>query len=128
MYQRYGYCRGGCGKWVPRDAMLSMNVLVYTVENVEIKIPLRFCPACHEQFQEKMDYYKWDNVLKTEEEIMSNKDLAAKTNLTYEPPKAKEKRFSRVRKTRRRIYRDFKEDDDSEAAMRKSGKHVDVRY
>lgn len=92
--KKYGFCRGGCEKWVPRDEMLSINVSVYNAENEEIRIPLRFCPSCHARKKVELEEIHWDNVLKTETEIKTNAELAEQSDLSF---------------------------DDSEAAMRAAG-------
>lgn len=90
----YGFCRGECQKWVPRDEMLSINVTIYNADNDETRVPLRFCPSCHKKVQEEVEGLRWDNILVTELEIKTNEELANQSDLEF---------------------------DDSEAAMRSAG-------
>ena len=138
---KYGFCRGECQKWVPRDEMLSINVSVYGADNEETRIPLRFCPACHKKIQEQIEQMRWDNVLRTEAEIMSDEDLAKASPLEFderlsvvEDAATAMRRNVHVEKPRdvvsepEMVARDVPLDDESEAAMRRMGKRVDVTY
>jgi len=131
--RKYGFCRG-CKKWIPRDDMLSINVSVYDRENMEIRIPLRFCPECHEKKKDELDEIKWDNDLKAEVEIRASKILAEQSDLEFDGSDGVQ---SAAENARERIADDvidsvsrFKEKkkDDSEAAMRRRGKNLDTTY
>jgi len=152
---KYGFCRG-CKKWVPRDEMLSINVSVYDAQNNERRIPLRFCPSCHKKKIEETEELRWDNVLKIEVEIKTNKDLAAQSDLEFDPnidvseiaaawsrdaarqivrpvPKAIPAESARVERPEKKKEgkpkrRKLDPKDDSEAAMRRRGKRVDINY
>jgi hypothetical protein len=140
---KYGLCRGECQKWVPRDEMLSINVSVYDANNEELRIPLRFCPACHKKMQARLEEMRWDNVLKMEAEIRIDKDLAEASDLEFDPSPdaleaASEARARATEETSAPVKRPpppkekreqpKPKDDDSEAAMRRRGKEVDVNY
>lgn len=85
---KYGFCRGECRKWVPRDEMLSINVSVYSADNEEKRIQLRFCPACHKKVEADISKMVWDNVLKTEIEIKTDEELAQKSELEFDDSEA----------------------------------------
>jgi len=127
---KYGYCRG-CEKWVPRDGMLSINVTVYNEQNQEKRIPLRFCEKCHSEKEDEIESMRWDNVLHTEAEIQADVDLAERSELDFDPTKLLDRAASDEEPSGP-VFRDpVKRDvagDDSEAAMRKQGKNVDMTY
>ena len=75
-HTKYGYCRGA-KRWVARDEMLSVNVKGYNDRNEEEKIQMRFSPDAYKQFMEVCRSYRWDNLLRTERELMSEGLLSA---------------------------------------------------
>ncbi len=93
-HTKYGFCKGPCKSWVPRDEMCSINVSVYDAKNQESRIRMRFCPACHRTMQDDLSKYEWENNLKMEKDIMLDPELAENSNIAF---------------------------DDSEEAMRKAG-------
>lgn len=138
---KYGFCKGECQKWLPRDKMLAMNVSVYDKHNNETKIQLRFCEECHKQMQDYLGLMAWDNNLLTEAQLRSDLEKAKQAGLEYDDSlevvtaakRAQERREPIEFKspTKKRIYRNrdsVNPRDDSEAAMRKRGKRVDVSY
>lgn len=90
---QYGKCLG-CGKWVPRDEMLSINVAIYDASNVPERIRIRSCPKCHPERMAEFRAWNWDHILKSESDIQADPELAAQSDLEF---------------------------DDSEAAMREAG-------
>lgn len=125
----YGFCRG-CDKWIPRDDMLSINVSVYSVKNEESRIPLRFCPECHAAKGEALGVLRWDNNLKTESQIRTNRELAAQSDLEFdESVDAQEAaRVASERSVGKVMDFGPSQKDDSEAAMRRKGRRLDVKY
>jgi len=129
-YTKYGMCGGSCKKWVRRNDMLSINISVYDNDNVEEKIRMRFCQRCHVEARDGFRNHEWVNDLKYEIEIKADPELAANSDLEYDKDahlrvdgvldgddgfKASEVFSPKIT-------------DDSEAAMRRSGKIVDKRY
>lgn len=131
---KYGFCKGTCRRWVPRDEMLSINVSVYNRENDEYKIPLRYCPNCWEKMVDYFSTMRWDNNLKTAAEIKSNEALANDSDLSYDDSLriveaaavARQRKF-RIDKSNNKDYCDYHQCE-SEAEFRKAGKQVDVEY
>ena len=93
IHTKYGLCRG-CNRWVPRDCMLSINITVFDKKNEESRILMRFCETCHANKEKELRKSEWNNVLKTELEVMTTEELAANSEIIF---------------------------DDSEAAMRRAG-------
>lgn len=81
---KYGFCRGECGRWVPRDEMLSINATIYDADNAEERVPLRLCTLCHEKEKDRLARMRWDNALKTELEIQTNPELARESDLEFD--------------------------------------------
>lgn len=133
LHRKYGFCRGGCNKWKPRDDMRSINISVYDEDNREMRIPLRFCPECNKKIVEDLLSMAWDNILFSEAQIRCDKAKAEKSNLTvsYDTETI---HAALIADERMGIYTGAPKPqridvvDDSEAGLRRSGKVVDVRY
>lgn len=125
----YGFCRG-CEKWVPRDTMLSINVNVYSEENEESRIPLRFCPACHTARRADLGEVRWDNVLLTEAQIRTDPELVTQSDLEFDdsPELIEAARVANDRPVGKKMNFGPSVKDDSEAAMRRKGKDLDSGY
>jgi len=135
----YGFCRGKCQKWVRRDDMLSINVMVYDAANNESKVQIRLCPECHASFVKMIEPYRWRNRLFSEAEIIVDPEMCAQSDLEFDGSDAALE-VARVVRERAQLDREKHRglpgskhrvcdgDEDSEAAMRRMGKPIDVTY
>lgn len=103
--RRMGHCHG-CDTWVPRDEMLSINLAVFDAANMESRIRLRLCPACHAAVVDRYRPWNWTN----------HRDLRKYGSLQADPVG---ERGSGA------LSPDEDEDvDDGEAAMRAAGRPI----
>lgn len=63
----HGQC--ACGRWLPRDEMLSINVAAYNPANEVERVRLRLCPACWNERLEALRAIAWDGRLRTEADL-----------------------------------------------------------
>lgn len=133
-FLKYGCCTM-CGRWVPRDEMMTMNVDSFDARSNKEIIRLRPCPKCSNEMLVKLRRLEWDHILKTEIEIRADARLAALADLEYDPglegEAEKVRRESmaieadvRARREAVKLKRRAEESDDSEGALRKRGADV----
>jgi hypothetical protein len=65
----YGRCVG-CGRWVPRDEMLSINTNLYDAMNRKTVVRHRYCPGCFDRERQRAQSMMWDHI------VVSGRDLA----------------------------------------------------
>lgn len=70
----HGLCKG-CGRWVPRDEMQSINVDVYDSGQKARKIKIRLCPPCYSKKVAELDEFKWQGLMKHEYEIKLEQEI-----------------------------------------------------
>ena len=73
----FGECKW-CGKWVPRDSMVSVSVKVFGrgVDVLDEIIRLRICPGCFDKEAEMWRGRKWDDKMYRAEQIRGVPELS----------------------------------------------------